>query len=170
MEPARGGRPSVAGKAAVRITAAARTRTFRLDADTGSTTGVTSLDSDGFSLGTDSQVNANGTTYHYAAFNQCSAEISTSSYTGNGSSSRSITGLGFQPDYVIVHANDTSTARAGVHRPTAVGGTSSLNFNAASNISNGITGLQSDGFLVGSNSATNANGIAYDYVAFKDDP
>jgi hypothetical protein len=71
---------------------------------------------------------------------------------------------------VIVRANDTVTARAGVHRPAALSGTSSLNFSAASNISNGITGLQSDGFLAGSNAATNTSGVAYDYVAFKDDP
>jgi len=148
----------------------AMTRTFRFDADTGTTTGVTSLDSDGFSLGTDSQVNGSGTTYHYAAFNQCSGDLSTSSYTGDGTSSRSVTGVGFQPGYVIVRANDTVTARAGVHRPAALTGASSLNFSAASNISNGITGLQSDGFLVGSNAATNTSGVAYDYVAFKDDP
>ncbi len=148
----------------------AMSRTYRFDAHTGITTGITSLDSDGFSLGTDTQVNANGTTYHYAAFNQCSAEMNTSSYTGDGTSSRSVSGVGFQPDYVIVHANDTVTARTGLHRPTAVSGTSSLNFNAASNISNGITGLQSDGFLVGNNAASNTSGVTYDYVAFKDDP
>jgi hypothetical protein len=148
----------------------AMTRSFRFDADTGSATGITSLDSDGFSLGTDSQVNSNATTYHYAAFNQCSGEMKTSSYTGDGTASKSITGVGFQPDYLIAHANDTVTARTGVHRPTAVSGTSSLNFSASTNISNGITGLQSDGFLVGSNAATNTNGVAYDYVAFKDDP
>ncbi len=148
----------------------AMTRTFRFDADTGTTTGVTSLDSDGFSLGTDSQVNASGTTYHYAAFNQCSGDMTSSSYTGDGTSSRSVTGVGFQPGYVIVRANDASTARAGVHRSAAVGGTSSLNFSAAPNITNGITGLQADGFLVGSNAATNTSGVTYDYVAFKDDP
>ncbi|MGH2965982.1 MAG: DUF7483 domain-containing protein [Solirubrobacterales bacterium] len=148
----------------------AMTRSFRFDADTGSTTGVTSLDSDGFSLGTDSQVNTNGTAYHYAAFNQCSADMTSFSYTGDGTASKSVTGVGFQPNYLIVHANDTATARAGVHKPTAVSGTGSLNFSAATNLSNGITGLSSDGFLVGNNAATNTTGIAYDYVAFKDDP
>jgi hypothetical protein len=148
----------------------AMTRTFRFDAHTGTTTGITSLTSDGFSLGTSSQVNASGTTYHYAAFNQCSGEMSTSSYTGNGSSSRSVTGVGFQPDYLVVHADDTVTAREGVHRPSAVSGSSSLYFSALSNTSTGITGLQSDGFSVGSNSAANASGVTYDYVAFKDRP
>jgi hypothetical protein len=148
----------------------AMTRTFRFDADTGTTAGVTSLDSDGFSLGADSQVNASGTTYHYAAFNQCSGDLTSSSYTGDGTSSRSVNGVGFQPGYVIVRANDTSTPRAGVHRSAAVGGTSSLNFSAAFNITSGITGLQADGFLVGNNAATNTSGVAYDYVAFKDDP
>jgi hypothetical protein len=148
----------------------AMTRTFRFDAHTGTTTGITSLTSDGFSLGTSSQVNASGTTYHDAAFNQCSGEMSTSSYTGNGSSSRSVTGVGFQPDYLVVHADDTVTAREGVHRPSAVSGSSSLYFSALSNTSTGITGLQSDGFSVGSNSAANASGVTYDYVAFKDRP
>jgi hypothetical protein len=148
----------------------AMTRTFRFDGDTGTTTGVTSLDSDGFSLGANSNVNGSGTTYHYAAFNQCAGEMATSSYTGDGTPSRSVTGVGFQPNYVIVHANDTVTARTGLHRPTAVSGTGSLNFSAVSNISDGITGLQSDGFLVGNNTATNTAGVTYDYAAFKDNP
>ena len=156
---------------------AAMTRTFPFDTGggtgtpgTGTTAGITSFHSGGLTLGNDRSVNGSGITYHYAAFNQCAGEMETSSYTGNGAASRQVTGVGFQPEYMIVRANDTSTARIGVHRSAAVGGSDSLLFNNAANIGNGITALQTDGFQVGSNAATNANGVAYPYVAFHDKP
>jgi hypothetical protein len=137
---------------------------------TGTTGGITSLDGAGFTLGSDASVNRNGTTYHYATFNECAGEMEVSSYTGNGSASRQITGVGFQPDYAIVRADDTATARNGVHRPAAIGGSGSLLFGNSLAITNGITALQSDGFQIGANAGTNASGVSYPYVAFNDKP
>jgi hypothetical protein len=145
------------------------TRTFQFGADTGSTTGVTSFDSDGFSVGSNASVNSNGATYHYVAWNQDVDEMATSSYTGTGASN-SITSAGFQPDYVIVHANDTATGRAGAHRASSVTGTGSQLFTANPNETTGITSLQSQGFQVGTSTTVNNNGTTYHYVAFKDKP
>jgi hypothetical protein len=147
----------------------AMTRTFQFGADTGSTNGITSLDSNAFSVGNNSSVNSNTATYHYVAWNQDVDEMNTSSYTGTGAS-HSITGVGFQPAYVIVHANDTVTGRAGAHRSSAVTGTGSQLFTATANESTGITALQSDGFQVGTSTTVDNNGTTYDYVAFKDKP
>jgi hypothetical protein len=148
---------------------AGMSRTYQFDSDTGTTTGITSLDPNGFTVGTDAEVNASGSTYHYLGFNQNVGEMKTSSYPGTGSS-HSITGVGFQPAYLIIHADNSATARAGAHRSGALTGTSSQLFTAAINETIGITALQSDGFQVGTSTTANASGTTYDYVAFKDKP
>jgi hypothetical protein len=149
----------------------AMARTYEFEADNGSTTGITSLDSNGFSLGNDDEVNNNAVTYHYVAFNEDVDEMDTSSYTGNGAASRSIAGVGFQPDYAIVRAFNTSgTQREGVHKATAVPDPGSGFFTATAGITTGITALQSDGFQVGNNANVNNNTTPYAYVAFKDKP
>ena len=145
------------------------TRTFTFGADTGSTTGITSLDGGGFSVGNSTSVNSNTATYHYIAWNQDIDEMQTSSYAGTGAS-HSITGVGFQPSFVVVHANDTATGRAGAMRSSALSGTASQLFTATANESTGITALQSDGFQVGTGASVDNNGTTYHYVAFKDKP
>jgi hypothetical protein len=145
------------------------TRTFTFGADTGSTTGITSLDSTGFSVGNSTSVNTNAATYHYIAWNQDVDEMQTSSYTGTGAS-HSITGVGFQPAFVMVHANDTTTGRAGAMRSSSLAGSASQLFTATANESLGITALQSDGFQVGTSATVDNNGTTYHYVAFKDKP
>ena len=145
------------------------TRTFTFGADTGSTTGITSLDAGGFSVGNSTSVNSNAATYHYIAWNQDVDEMKTASYTGTGAS-HSITGVGFQPSFVVVHANDTTTGRAGAMRSSALSGTASQLFTATANESTGITALQSDGFQVGTGASVDNNGTTYHYVAFKDKP
>lgn len=144
------------------------TRSFRFESDIGVTNGITSLDADGFTVGANTASNASGTVYHYVLWNERASQVKTGSYTGDGTTGRSITGTGFTPYYMTVRANDTATGRAGVHRSQAVSGTSSLRYDAAANDTNAITALQSDGFQVGSNPATNANAVNYRYVAFRD--
>jgi hypothetical protein len=145
---------------------AAMTATFQFDADAGIATGITSLNSNGFSVGNDAKVNQNAVTYHYVAFNEDVDEMDTSSYSGTGAS-HSITGVGFQPAYVIVRANGN---REGAHRASAVSGTGSQLFASTANESTGITALQSDGFQVGTSNTVNNAANTYDYVAFKDKP
>lgn len=146
-------------------------RTYEFEGDLGSTTAITSLDSNGFSLGSDDEVNNNAVTYHYVAFDEEVDEVDTSSYTGNGAASRSITGVGFQPTYAIVRAFNTSgTEREGVHKAAAVPDPGSGLFTATAGITTGITDLQSNGFQIGSNANVNNNGTPYAYVAFKDKP
>jgi hypothetical protein len=145
---------------------AGMTATFQFDADAGIANGITSLDSNGFSVGNNAKVNSSGITYHYVAFNEDVDEMDTSSYAGTGAS-HSITGVGFQPAYVIVRANGN---RDGAHRASAVTGTSSQLFTNNNNETTGITALQSDGFQVGTSNTVNASGSTYDYVAFKDKP
>lgn len=145
---------------------AGMTRGFQFDGDTGTDTRVTSLDADGFTVGNSGEVNTSGATYHYVAVNELAGSIKQASYTGTGAT-QNVTGVGFQPDYVMARADDTGTARLGIHRSASVPGSGSLVYGAGSNFTNGITSLLSDGFQVGPNGASGASGVTYRYLAFK---
>jgi len=142
------------------------TRGFQFDNDTGTTTRITSLDADGFSVGNSADANTNGTVYHYVAFNETAGSVKKGSYTGSGAS-QAVTGSGFSPLYAMVRANDTATARQGHHRSAAVPGSGSQFYGAFANITTGITSLLADGFQVGTDVAVNANGPTYHYLAFR---
>lgn len=146
------------------------TTSFQFDADTGNATRITALGADGFSVGAQNTVNTNGTIYHWIAFNDSAGIVDVSGYTGNNTDNRSITGVGFQPGYVVARANDTATARMGAHRPATLSGDSTLRFGAVANAANVIQLLQSDGFQLGTDTTVNATGIAYRYLAVRDTP
>ncbi|HXL20377.1 MAG TPA: hypothetical protein VN961_22895, partial [Streptosporangiaceae bacterium] len=124
---------------------------------------VQALQADGFQVGTDARVNASGATYHYAAWKQVSGQMGVGSYTGSAVDNRSITGVGFRPDYLIVKAGVNSI---GVHRSAALAGDSTLTFSAAVNPSNAIQALEADGFQVGTASTINGVGATYFWMAF----
>src|SRR6266446_57512 len=124
---------------------------------------VQALQADGFQVGTDARVNASGATYHYAAWKQVSGQMGVGSYTGSAVDNRSITGVGFRPDYLIVKAGVNSI---GVHRSAALAGDSTLTFSAAVNPSNAIQALEADGFQVGTASTINGAGATYFWMAF----
>ena len=103
-----------------------------------------------------------------------SARVKTGTYTGDGSPSRGITGVGFAPVVVMVKGNDTdasddltsavlrsATMPAGMAKPLkgdqALGGGM-------------ILSLDGDGFTVGSDRRVNASGIQFHYVAFEAAP
>ena len=83
---------------------------------------------------------------------------------GNGVDNRSVTGVGFQPDYVIVLSED---AKEPVHRSSAQTGDTTLYFNDKGPEANHIQALQADGFQVGNNDRVNKSGVIYHYVAWK---
>lgn len=127
---------------------------------------MTSLDSDGFSLGTNASVNGLGIRYHYVAWNQVPGKINMGSYAGNGLDNRSITGIGFTPEYVLLKP---STTTKGSHKSesTGAGADTALNFHAAGNSTNGIQALLGDGFQVGNSSSSNGSGVTYHWIAFQ---
>lgn len=128
---------------------------------------VKSLDAGGFTLGTDFRVNQNGTTYHYLALgDNDNADLHVGSYTGNGVDNTSISGCGFQPDFVLVRSIG---AYGGVWRTGDVAGDVTANFVANSDFSNGIQALEANGFQIGSGAVynTNKSGLDYAYLAVK---
>ncbi len=136
---------------------------------------ITSLDADGFSLGTNAVVNTNGTVYQWQAFtdafdpydNSGSADFAIGAYYGisNTYDNRNITRLPFQPDMVALKRNGTS---AGIWRSTANAGDSTSFFANTADAANNIQALNSDGFQVGANNNTNAAASIYYWFAFKE--
>lgn len=148
------------------LRATGMSRTFRFEAGTGSTTGVTAFGADGFTLGNSAEVNSNGVAYHYVAFNDVPNSIDVGTYTGNGTDNRGIA-TGFQPAYALIRADDTGTQRSGVHRPASLTGASSLEFGATALSTNRIQALQATDFQVGTNGDVNSNGDDYYYLAVR---
>lgn len=93
--------------------------------------------------------------------------VKTGTYNGNGSS-QSITGIGFQPDLVIVKAQETSASA--FHKSTPMGGNNSMTLRDDSGFeTTAITSLDADGFSVGGHASANENGRTFVYLAVKDD-
>jgi hypothetical protein len=89
------------------------------------------------------------------------------SYTGNGTDNRAITGVGFQPDLVIIK---NRVSNWGCFRTSGMTGDSTAYFaQAAANFAGGIKSLDADGFTVGTHASVNTSGQVYDWQAFKDD-
>ena len=86
--------------------------------------------------------------------------FNTKLYTGNGSAGNSITGVGFQPDWVwIKNRNNTEShalfdAVRGVTKRIASNASGAEETNA-----NTVTAFGADGFTVGTNAGVNGNGI-----------
>jgi len=143
---------------------------FRFDENAAGADSLNSLNADGFSVGSHAQVNASGIVYHYLAWNVDGAKVNVGSYSGNGADNRSITGVGFQPQYVITKAIEDVTPPTNnqppVHRPSSLGADSTLHFTTTAAFANSIEALQADGFQVGTDPTVNTSGETYYWMAF----
>lgn len=126
---------------------------------------IQSLISNGFQLGSHDMVNKASTDYYYMAMKHFTGAFVTGTYTGNGLDNRVVTGLGFQPDAVIVK-NGTSTQHPVMITKDMTAG-ESFPLNAAAAVTTGIKSLDSDGFTVGTGATANESGSTHWYVAFK---
>ena len=98
----------------------------------------------------------------YTTINKSSSFMNTKLYTGNDGTGRSITGVGFQPDFVWV--KDRSNAFDHGLFDAVRGATKALNSNdtsAEDTISNSLTAFGSDGFTAGANAIINGNNNNY---------
>lgn len=92
-------------------------------------------------------------------------QTATGTYTGNGGTSRSITGVGFSPKFLLIkggssvtHVTTTEMMTATIKSQPITGGTGDAGIV--------ITSLDADGFSLGLTSAdVNANGVVYYYLA-----
>jgi len=90
-------------------------------------------------------------------------------YTGNGtaigSGGKSITGVGFTPDHVVIKSRDSATSW--MQFDTTRGATKYLTWDVGileTTDTESLTSFDADGFTLGNNSSVNSNGI--NYVAY----
>jgi len=134
---------------------------------TGATTHIPSFASTSFTVGTTN--NASGGIYYYVAFKATTGGVSVGTYTGDAADNRNITGLGYQPDFVMVkNATSATTAnRNPVMNTTETYGDNSMFVGSATaNTTNAIQNFQSDGFQIGTAVQTNETSATFYYVAF----
>ena len=119
-----------------------------------------------FTVGNASQVNASGGTYIAYCFHSVDGYQKTGSYTGDGTSSNSITGLGFQPRWLLLKRTDSNGYWSVFD---SANGPSVRNFV---DIANGwqtgtsfVFSFYSDGFTLGTASEYNINTANYVYLA-----
>ncbi|TMF99754.1 MAG: hypothetical protein E6I03_11990 [Chloroflexi bacterium] len=137
-------------------------------------TGIQSLESGGFTVGSDDKVNRGGPgapTYHWFAIkdSQPGANIKFGSYTGNGQQSHPVTGIGFTPAWAFVKSAGGG-AICGVQRQADMPASFGFAGGDGEPYYDGVLSLDGDGFTVGSRGdVNNLNSTIY-YVAFKGSP
>ncbi|MDQ5927746.1 MAG: SH3b protein, partial [Patescibacteria group bacterium] len=127
------------------------------------TTGVhfQTLDATGFTVGLTNNVTSG--VYYYVAFKSLAGKLAVGQFTGDGVDNREITGVGFEPDFVLVKQNAALVAAYAI---TESWGDYSSFTTAAANAANSIQKLKADGFQVGNSTSVNALGIVSNYFAF----
>lgn len=136
------------------------------------TTGITSLNADGFTIGASTVVNTLNNSYQWQAFGNAynpatrsgAADFAVGTYYGNGIDSRNITRLPFQPNMVAAKRNSSS---AGVWRSSATSGDLSSFFTATAEAADYIQALNADGFQIGTNASINGAATLVHWFAFK---
>jgi hypothetical protein len=127
---------------------------------------IQSLDADGFTVGTDATVNTDTVVYTYVAFTEVSNNTDVLTYTGNGADDRSITGVGFLPEYVKVKSDGAATHQ-GVHRSDTLSGDLTLFYQSQASVADYIQALEADGIQVGTKSIVNQNTVVYHLMSWK---
>jgi len=131
------------------------------------TTGITSLDATGFTLGASALGNENLTVYRWTAWKNKSGNISTFSYVGDGTDNRLIShGLGGVPVCCIVGAITTNKP---IYRQDNVMGDFSMTFDGTGKLTDGIQAMTATQIEVGTRNEVNLSGRTYHAFAFLDD-
>jgi hypothetical protein len=125
---------------------------------------VSSLDSDGFTVGSGASVNTNAVVYQYIAWNE-STNIHVGTYTGNGATGTA-SGCGFQPDAFILWGDQAAAVGdAQLNTATQSGGAKSHYLLDGSDAGGNFSSFNADGFSYsGGGPITNA--VTYYYIAF----
>ena len=96
------------------------------------------------------------------------AQVQVGTYTGNGVDGHQITGLGFQPAFLLVKAGSGTLQAVMAHQDFPAGESRDFNFPADQE-TDCIKSLDADGFTVGDDVKVNQDGVTYHWIAFYDD-
>ncbi len=140
------------------------TAILKHDAGNASSNLIKSLDSDGFTLGTSVMVNSSGVAYYWTAFKSIAGSMKVGSYAGDGINNHEISGVGFQPDYVLILTQLSGQWSNGGSSAMESGVTRGFGDNGNPGRINSFT---NDGFKLGTSGSANNNGSDYYYIAWK---
>ena len=124
---------------------------------------IQAFEADGLQIGSDVRVNQSGQEYFYVAWKEVAGKTDFGTYAGDGTDDRSISGVGFQPDYVLVKIEGGGDA---IHHPDSLTGDNSLGTGTDGTFADGVQQFTADGFEVGSHITVNWSGQTYYYAAF----
>jgi hypothetical protein len=144
-------------------------KTGRLSSSATYTNRILSLDENGFTLGTDADVNAssNPNTYYFLAI-KYDSNMWGGSYTGNATDDTDISCCGSDTPNAVITFRETSLAPQVRSDATSPSMTTSSQFNAVStDLTDRIKSFGSGTFRIGTENAVNASGVTFSYVAFK---
>jgi hypothetical protein len=133
---------------------------------------ITSLDSDGFTVGDAARINDIGWESHWIAFTGTDDGFAVGSYIGDGAStdvdiSDTSSSPDFQPSYLILVA-DTGIAPVQRFDDGTDSSSHLFGFTGAPVSGGNVTDFTPTGFNVTSGDRTNASGIDYHYVAWRE--
>lgn len=120
------------------------------------TTFITSIDADGFTVGSDSRINGTGVTYYYWAFAEDdNHDFKVFTFTGDSTDGKAITGFGFQPCFVFIKCIQSLTGACKFNSAT----NSSMVFSGGgtNDRTDLIVSLDADGCTINNGSADSAN-------------
>jgi hypothetical protein len=127
---------------------------------------VTGFTATGFTLGTNTRVNRNGTMYCWYAFRTGSG-MQVGSYAGNGANPRSVA-TSFSPSALWLKG--ASSTKNGLVKTTTMNTGKSFGLAALGEVSGQLTALGSNSFTVTNNTNVNASGTTYHWVAWQQTP
>ena len=123
------------------------------------------LENNGIRIDDDQDVNLNPIVYDVFTAKNTSSGIKVASYIGNGVDNTNITGVGFDPELVIVV--QTSASNSAIIRADNFAVDTSVDLKSGGTSTTRIKDLITDGFKIGTSSKVNTNSAIYQYIAFK---
>ena len=137
--------------------------------NSGSTLGtniIKALQADGFQVGTAQSSNVDTVVYYFVAFRNAVNVCKVLTYTGTGADGESITGVGFQPEFMLTKRIAATVADAALRFKDQVGD-ASFDIDSTT-ITNLIQAFETDGFDLGTDARGNESGTTYYAFFFKD--
>jgi hypothetical protein len=128
---------------------------------------IDSLDADGFTVASAVNLNTNLTNYVAVCLQDTAGYIDVKSYTGDGAGARAITGVGFQPDLMIVMRTDAVAQVLGLKTRTMLNG-EALDINQGLKVgTNTIDTLDTDGWTFLGTGNWNINTATYSAICVR---
>jgi len=128
---------------------------------------IQAIQADGFQVGSSARTNEAGVVFHAIVMKTLALRADLRTFTGNSGDNRNFTGIGFQPDFVMIHEAASGIATGSVIRFREESGDNSLEVENIAEAANKIQAIAADGFQVGTNASVNLSGTVYSALSLK---